>query len=209
MLSFSKEVKNELRQIYKKNENDAKKVVRKAFINSGLISEPEKDYSLQIIFKNQISADYINKILNDVDINSKIINKGQDYCLYIKNGDEIASFLAFVGANLSVIKFEEIRVMKDMKNSVNRIVNCETANLNKTVSAAINIIQDIKYLKSKKQFENLDDNLKEIANLRIKHPDLSLQELGGMLSNPTGKSGVSHRLKKISQITKEFRKRCY
>ena len=206
MLSFSKEVKNELKKIYKKDEEDLKKIIRKTFLNSGLISDPEKDYSLQIIFKNRISADYINKILNDVNINSKIINKGQDYCLYIKNGDDISEFLAFVGANASVIKFEEIRVMKDMKNNVNRIVNCETANLNKTVSASINIIQDIKYLKSKKHFENLDDNLKEIANLRTKHPDATLLELGEMLTNPIGKSGVNHRLNKISKIAKELKR---
>ena len=206
MLSFSKEVKNELKKVSKKDEEDLKKVVRKAFLNSGLISDPEKDYSLQIIFKNQVSADYINKILNDAGMNSKIINKGTDYCLYLKSGDEISKFLAFIGANSSVIKFEEIRVMKDMKNNVNRIVNCETANLSKTVNASINVIQDIKYLKSKKQFDSLDDNLKEIANLRIKNPNATLQELGEMLTNPIGKSGVNHRLKKISEMAKELRK---
>ena len=204
-MSFSKDVKEELKKIYKKDEEDLKKVVRKTFLNSGLISEPKKDYSLQMLFKNDVSANYINEILNNANINSKIIIKQNEYCLYIKSGDDISKFLAFVGANAAVIKFEEIRVMKDMKNDVNRKVNCETANINKTVNAAINIIQDIKYIKRKKQFDKLDDNLKKIANLRVKNLDATLQELGGMLIIPIGKSGVNHRLKKISNIAKELR----
>ena len=205
-MSFSKEVKNELKKIHKKEDEEHKKIVRVAFLNSGLISEPEKDYSLQMIFKTEVSANYIKQILNEAGMNFKKIEKQEEYCLYLKNGDEISKFLAFIGANSAVLKFEETRVLKDMKNNVNRMVNCETANLNKTVSAAVAVTQDIKYLKKIKAFDSLDESLKDVAELRIKNPDATLQELGRLFPAPLGKSGVNHRLKKIADIANECRR---
>ena len=96
--------------------------------------------------------------------------------------------------------------MRDMRNNVNRVVNCETANLNKTINAALKQIEDIKLIKSINKFEELPETLREIANLRLEHPEASLQELGSMLKNPVGKSGVNHRLKKISEIAREEKK---
>ena len=104
-----------------------------------------------------------------------------------------------------MLNFEEIRVVRDTRNNINRLVNCETANLNKTINAAVVQIQEIKYLKSKKKFDDLSQNLKEIAEIRIKNPDASLVELGNMLKEPLGKSGVNHRLKKICQIAEELK----
>ena len=126
---------------------------------------------------------------------------------FSKDGEEISEFLALIGANNSVIKFEEIRVLKETRNDINRLVNCETANLNKTINASVKQIEDIKLIQSKNQFNNLPEILKEMAQVRLENPDMPLSELGKQLSKPIGKSGVNHRLKKISAIADEIRKK--
>ena len=126
--------------------------------------------------------------------------------IYLKEGEQISNFLAFIGANSAVLKFEEIRVIRDMKNNVNRLVNCETANLNKTINAALKQIEDIKYIKKMKKFSQLPEGLQEIAELRVENPEISLIELGKMLSSPIGKSGVNYRLKAISNFADDLRK---
>lgn len=125
------------------------------------------------------------------------------YAIYIKEGEEISKFLALIGANKAVMKFEEIRVQKEMRGKVNRLVNCETANLNKTINASIEQISAIKKLKDTGKFSQLNDNLKEIANLRLENPNMSLVDLGKLLKNPLGKSGVNYRLKKIIEFANE------
>lgn len=120
--------------------------------------------------------------------------------LYIKEGEEISKFLALIGASKAVMSFEDIRIKKEMRGKVNRIVNCETANLNKTINASIEQIEAINKLKKSGKFNNLSENLKEIANLRIENPDMALSDLGKKLSKPVGKSGVNYRLKKIMEI---------
>ena len=137
-----------------------------------------------------------------MQIKFKELERKNGYSLYIKEGEEISKFLAFIGANSSVLKFEEIRVIRDMKNNVNRKVNCETANLNKTINAAVKQIDAIKKIKARGNFENLSENLREIANLRLENPDASLVELGQMLKNPIGKSGVNHRLNQLIELSK-------
>ena len=131
------------------------------------------------------------------------IEKKNGYALYTKDGDEISKFLALIGANSSVLKFEEVRVYRDIRNNVNRKVNCETANLNKVLNASVEQINAIKKLKENGKFENMEDGLKEIANLRLENPDMSLIELGKKLSTPIGKSGVNYRLKKIVKLAEE------
>ena len=133
-------------------------------------------------------------------------NQGKIY-LYIKDGEEISKFLALLGSNKGVLAFEDVRVTKEIKNNVNRLVNCETANLNKIVNASVNQINDIKLIQKLKKFEELPDYLKEIAMLRIEHPDASLKLLGEMLENPIGKSGVNHRLQKIHEIAEGLKMR--
>ena len=146
------------------------------------------------------NAQKIVEYLQMYGIKSSIIEKKKGFAIYFKDGEEISKFLALVGANKSVLKFEEIRVQREMNNKINRIVNCESANLNKTINASIEQIEAIKKLKKNHKFENLDDNLKEIAELRLKNPNASLIELGQMLSQPVGKSGVNYRIKKIMEI---------
>ena len=135
--------------------------------------------------------------------NVGITKKGSGTIVYIKDGEGISQVLALIGANNAMLRFEETRVIKETRNNINRIVNCETANLNKTIDASVEQIKNIKLLKHKHKFHTLPENLQEIAELRIKNPDASYEELGKMLAKPIGKSGVSHRLNRINQIANE------
>lgn len=213
-MSFASDIKEELLGLkmwdmnssMKQDEQLARLCIREAFIKSGSMNDPNKKYHLEIMFKTKKKAEEMQTLLNNFNINAKIIKREKDYMLYLKDGEEISEFLALIGANSSVIKFEEIRVLKETRNDINRLVNCETANLNKTINAAVKQIEDIKLIKKKSKFSNLPENLQEIAELRIANPDVSLVELGKMLSEPIGKSGVNHRLKKLSAIAEDLRK---
>lgn len=182
------------------NEELQKALVRGIFLGSGSINNPENKYHLEITFSSEISAKIIKKVLEEKNINMKTLQRKKGYSLYIKDGEEISKFLAFIEANTGVLKYEEIRVIREIKNDVNRKVNCETANLNKTVNAAVKQIEVIKRLQKEGKFESLSDNLKEIAMLRLENPDASLIELGQMLSKPIGKSGVNHRLNTLLEL---------
>ncbi|MBR3720267.1 MAG: DNA-binding protein WhiA [Clostridia bacterium] len=184
------------------NEMLEKALVRGSFLGSGSVNNPEKIYHLEVIYSSEQNVDYVIEILNKYDINAKKMNN----TLYLKDGEEISKFLAFIGANSAVLKFEEIRVIRDMRNNVNRLVNCETANLNKTINAALKQIEDIKFVKKMKKFNELPLNVQEVANLRLEYPEISLVELGRMLTDPVGKSGVNYRLKQISILADELRK---
>lgn len=174
--------------------------IRGVFLGSGSINNPENTYHLEISLSSVKKMDFIIEVLKNYDI---YLKQTENY-LYIKDGEEISKFLAFIGANKSVLKFEEIRVQKYMNNKVNRLVNCKTANLNKTLNASVEQIDAINKLKKIGEFQKLDESLKEIANLRLQFPDISLVELGQKLKNPLGKSGVNYRLKKIIQISKSY-----
>ena len=181
-----------------KNRNLFQAFIRGIFMGAGSINNPEKEYHLEFKIKKEEHIKIIDKLeKNDIKL------KFRENTFYIKDGEEISKFLAFIGAVKSVMKFEEIRVKRHMNNKVNRLVNCENANLNKVLNASVEQIEAIKKLKEKKQFEKLDDSLKEIANLRLQNPDISLVELGKKLSKPIGKSGVNYRLKKIIELSNE------
>ena len=184
------------------NEMLEKSIVRGSFLGSGSINNPERIYHLEVIYSSEQNVDYVIGILNKYDINAKKMNN----TLYLKDGEEISKLLAFIGANSAVLKFEEIRVIRDMRNNVNRLVNCETANLNKTINAALKQIEDIKFVKKMKKFNELPLNVQEVANLRLEYPEISLVELGRMLTDQVGKSGVNYRLKQISILADELRK---
>ena len=189
-----------------KSDDLEKAFIRGAFLGSGTINNPEKKYHLEISLRNLESAKYILEILKKYNIDFKILEKAKGYSTYTKDGEEISKFLALIGANSSVLKFEEIRVYRDIKNNINRKVNCETANLNKIVNSSVKQINDIKYLREKEKFNELPEQLREIAEIREENPDASLEVLGKLLKNPIGKSGVNHRLRKIQQIAEELRK---
>ena len=184
----------------KDDEKLEKALVRGVFLGAGSINDPSNKYHLEITLSSIDNAKKIQKLLEDKNIYTKWLERKKGYSLYIKDGEQISNFLAFIEANSAVLKFEEIRVLREMKNNVNRKVNCETANLSKTVNAAVRQIEAIKNLQKAGKFENLSDNLKEIAVLRLENPDASLVELGQMLKKPIGKSGVNHRLNTLLEL---------
>lgn len=175
-----------------------KSLVRGVFLGSGSINNPENKYHLEISFLQKENRDLIKKMLENNNINVKILENS----IYLKDSEEISKFLAFIGATKSLLKFEDIRVKREMNNKINRLVNCKTANLNKVLNASVEQIEAIKKLKENGDFVKLDDNLKELADLRLEHPEMSLEELGKLLKNPIGKSGVNYRLKKIIELAK-------
>lgn len=172
-------------------------------MGSGSINNPESNYHLEIILLEHSNMCFLKNLLEELQVKVKILEKENKYSIYIKESEEISKILALMGANKGVLKFEEVRVTKDMRSKVNRLVNCETANLTKTINAAVEQIEAIKKLKEQGRFGKLNEDLKEIANLRLENPDSSYEELGEKLKKPLGKSGVNYRLKKIIEISKE------
>ena len=191
---------DEIYNDYQLGDSEEKSFIRGAFLGSGSVNNPKKKYHIEIAVREKNIANYIVEILKRHNIKLKILEGKQKYTIYSKDGEEISKLLAFIEANKSVITFEEIRVYRDMSNNVNRIVNCETANLGKTINASVKQIEAIKKLKQQGKFSSLPDNLKEIANLRLKYPESSLVELGKMLKEPIGKSGVNYRLNAIMKM---------
>lgn len=189
-------------QIDDLSKEQIKNIIRGAYLGAGSINNPENTYHLEIRLRKKEYSDLIMKGLNEFDIKCNYIEKNKEFTVYLKDGEEISKILALFGANKSVLKYEEIRVQREMNNKINRIVNCETANMNKTMNASIEQIETIRKLKKSGEFEKMEETLKEIAELRLKNPSASLTELGKMLKTPIGKSGVNYRLKKIMEIGK-------
>lgn len=185
------------------DEKNEKSLVKGVFLGAGAINNPDNKYHLEIRFSNQENEEIVLEILKKYNINFKKLDSQKNKSIYIKEGEEISKFLAFIGANKAVMKFEDIRVQRQMRGKVNRLVNCKAANLNKTLNASVEQIDAIRKLQQNGKFNKLEDNLKEIANLRLENPDMPLLELGKLLKNPVGKSGVNYRLKKIIEIANE------
>ena len=204
---FQNEITNEVIGMDLNAKNETLRIIVKgAFMSTGSVNDPEKKYHLEISFVEKKNAEYILNICKSNGVNLKLLESKNKYILYIKEGEEISKFLALIGANKAVMKFEDIRAVREMKNNVNRLVNCETANLNKTINASVNQINDIKLIQNLHKFEELSEDLQTIAALRLEYPDLTLKELGELLEPPLGKSGVNHRLKKIHELAEELRR---
>lgn len=179
--------------------------IRGAFLAAGSISNPNKNYHFEIVVPVEEKAIQLQEIIKTFQIDAKIILRKRNYVVYLKEGSQIVDLLNVMEAHIALMELENVRILKGMRNTVNRQVNCEAANINKTVKAATKQMDDINYIKENKRFSMLPDGLKEIATLRAKHPEASLKELGEMLSPPLGKSGVNHRLRKISRIADKLR----
>ena len=179
--------------------------IRGAFLASGSISDPEKGYHFEIVCPDRQKAEQLQELIRSFQIDAKIVLRKKSYVVYVKEGAQIVDILAVMEANVALMNLENIRILKEMRNSVNRKVNCETANINKTVSAAVKQIEDIKLIESQKGFHTLNEGLAEIAELRLQYPEATLKELGMMLNPQVGKSGVNHRLRKLSEIADELR----
>jgi DNA-binding protein WhiA len=179
--------------------------IRGAFLASGSISDPEKGYHFEIVCPDRQKAEQLQELIRSFQIDAKIVLRKKSYVVYVKEGAQIVDILAVMEANVALMNLENIRILKEMRNSVNRKVNCETANINKTVSAAVKQIEDIRLIESQKGFHTLNEGLAEIAELRLQYPEATLKELGMMLNPQVGKSGVNHRLRKLSEIADELR----
>lgn len=179
--------------------------LRGAFIGAGSISNPEKTYRLDIICKSEDVAKFLVRIMENFDLHPKIAIRRNKHVVYLKEAVEISDMLTVIEANVAMMNFENARIVREMRGSVNRQVNCETANINKTISASMKQVEDINFIKSRIGLKKLDDNLRQVAYARLKHPDATLEELGKKLTPPVGKSGVNHRLRKISEIARELK----
>lgn len=184
-----------------------KAYIRGAFLGGGSISDPEKTYHMEFVTNNEEFSIGFKDLINSFGFNSKIVSRKNNYVIYLKEGDQISDILNIIGAHNALLNLENTRVVKEMRNNVNRIVNCETANLSKTVNAAIRQMENIKYIRDTIGLDALPENLREIAYLRAECEDLSLKELGEILTCPIGKSGVNHRLRKIEKIAEELKRK--
>lgn len=179
--------------------------LRGAFLCMGSMSNPEKEYHLEFVCESMRQALQLQNTLLSFELEAKVVTRKKYQVLYIKESEVIVELLNIMGAHISLMNLENIRILKDMRNSINRRVNCETANINKTVSAATKQIDDIIFLREHEGFEKLTPNLREMAEVRLEYPDASLKELGEYLDPPVGKSGVNHRLRKLSEIADKMR----
>lgn len=179
--------------------------IRGAFLSAGSVSNPEKSYHIEIVCAVEKKAKQLQELINSFGLDAKIIIRKKSYVVYLKEGSQIVDLLNVMEASVALMDMENIRILKEMRNSVNRKVNCETANINKTVSAAVKQTEDIKYIRDNMGLEKLPEALQEIAQLRLEYPNASLKELGDLLSTPLGKSGVNHRLRKLSEIAERLK----
>ncbi len=179
--------------------------LRGAFLGGGSVSDPEKTYHLEFVTNSLEHSEVLQGLINEFELNAKIIQRKGSYVLYIKEGDQVVDLLNIIGAHNALLDLENVRIIKQMRNDINRIVNCETANLSKTVNASIRQIENIDFIKKTVGLNKLPENLREIAEIRLNYQDANLKELGQMLNPPIGKSGVNHRLRKIEEYAEKLR----
>ncbi|GEK90464.1 DNA-binding protein WhiA [Alkalibacterium kapii] len=191
----------------KNNKQKIKSYLRGAFLAGGSVNSPDTSrYHLEIHSSYEEHNNDICDMMQRFDMNARVHERRNGYIVYLKESEKIADFLALIGATSSMFRFEDVRIVRDMRNSVNRLVNCENANLNKTIDAASRQIENIKLIEQMKGLDTLPEKLKEMAVVRVENPDISLKELGDLLPNGgVSKSGVNHRLRKINQIAEEIR----
>lgn len=180
--------------------------LRGAFLASGSVTNPEKGYHFEIVCDTERQSSVLVKIIKDFGMEPKSVKRKKYFVVYVKDGSMIVDLLNIMGAHMSLMNMENVRILKDVRNNLNRQVNCEAANLNKTVSAAVKQIQDIEYIENVKGLKSLPEGLRKLAELRVEYDQASLKELGDMMNPPLGKSGVNHRLRKISEIADELRR---
>lgn len=179
--------------------------LRGVFLGGGSVNRPEGNYHLEIITDNTVFAETISNLMNKFNLAAKSSLRKSRNVVYLKESEHIVGFLNIIGAHSALLNFENARIYKDMRNNVNRLVNCETANLNKTVNAAVRQKENIDLIRNTVGLEKIPEPLRETAELRLKYPDACLAELGKLMQSPLGKSGVNHRMRKIEEIAEKIR----
>nr|WP_312215174.1 DNA-binding protein WhiA [Clostridioides sp.] len=179
--------------------------LRGAFLGGGSISDPDKSYHMEFVTNSEEFAISLKDLINSLGLNSKIVPRKNNHIVYLKESEQISDLLSVIGAHKALLSLQNTKVLKEMRNNVNRIVNCETANLSKTVNASVRQVEDINLIQKTIGISNLPKNLQEIALIRVEYEDMTLKELGEILDPPIGKSGVNHRLRKIGEIAERLR----
>lgn len=181
--------------------------LRGAFLAGGSVNNPETSaYHLEIASLYEEHAEAVTKLMNRYELNAKYIDRKRGYIIYLKEAEKIAEFLSLIGGYQALLKFEDIRIVRDMRNSVNRLVNCETANLNKTINAAMRQVENIKFIDAEIGIDELPERLREVARIRVEHQDMTLKEIGEAVSTGTiSKSGINHRLRKLDETADKLR----
>lgn len=181
--------------------------LRGVFLGGGSVSNPEGAYHLEIITTDDSHAQEISRIMKKMGLDAKVSTRKNWYVIYLKESDQIVKCLSLMGAHTALLNYENVRIYKGMRNNVNRLVNCETANLNKTINAAVRHQENIKLIAGTIGLDKLPPALRETAELRMAHPDISLKELGELMQPPVGKSGINHRMRKLDKIADQLRKK--
>lgn len=176
-----------------------------AYLACGSMINPNKEYHLEFVTPYYNLSRDLQKLLTELTIRTKILERKGVQVVYLKGSEDIEDLMTFMGAQTASLEIMNIKILKDVRNKANRIANCDTANIEKTVEASVRQIEDIEQIQRAQGFEALSDELREIAEIRLEYPELSLRELGQMLSKPIGRSGVNHRLKKLSVIAENSR----
>ena len=187
------------------NEECIRSFIRGAFIGGGSISDPGKNYHMEFVTNNEDFAKSLKDLINKLGFNCKVVSRKNNFVVYLKESEQISDLLSIIGAHNALLSLQNTKIVKAMRNNVNRIVNCETANLSKTVNASVRQIENIKLIQDTIGISSLPENLQEIARIRLECEDMTLKELGEMLEPPIGKSGVNHRLRKIEEIANDLR----
>lgn len=178
--------------------------LRGAFLGGGSVNRPEGDYHLELVSANPDFARTLTKVMKGFSLPVGLSERKQDYVVYLKGGDAITDFLQIIGAHNALLDFENVRVVKEMRNQVNRLVNCETANLQKTVNAAVRQAGSIQLLLENGLLEKLPKALRETALLRLEHPEASLQEMVELSTGKVSRSGLNHRLRKLEEMAAQL-----
>lgn len=187
-----------------KNECCKRAYIRGTFLGGGSLSDPEKSYHMEMITHREDYANELMQLINSYDLHARVVARKKNFIVYLKEGDQIVDLLNIIGAHTALMSFENTRIVKSMRNNINRLVNCETANLKKMTDAAVKQMRFIEIIDQYNGLESLPDSLREIAEIRLSNSDVSLKELGELLNPPIGKSGVNHRLRKIEKIAMEI-----
>lgn len=180
--------------------------IRGAFIASGSMSDPQKAYHMEFVYADVRLSENVRELINFFGLHAKIVNRKGYHIVYLKEGENIVDMLNIMEAHRTLMRMENVRIVKDVRNRINRKVNCEAANISKTVRAAVRQIEDIEYISNTKGLGWLSESLEEVARLRLMYDEATLSEIGAMLTPPVGKSGVNHRLRKICEIAEQLRR---
>lgn len=187
--------------------DDKRYFLRACFLSTGFLSNPEKGYHLELVLNSKSITEQLCTIIEEFGIDTKVIKRRHNFVIYFKEATQIVNILNIIMAHKTLFDFENTRLLKEVRNNINRVVNFETANSQRTISASVEQLNNISYINSTVGLEALEPTLKEIAYIRLENKEASLQELGKLLATPIGKSGVNHRLKKINKIAEDLRAR--